>query len=119
MLLSETGHAHLTDFNIATRFTPDKPLMAVAGSMAYMAPEIFHKKGYFAAVDWWSIGVCMYEFMYGKRPFRGKTNELLEEAICKDPVVIPDDATKYSKECMEVLHGVSCTFYNSIDILIP
>jgi len=34
--LSETGHAHLTDFNIAVHFQDDQPLRAVAGSMAYM-----------------------------------------------------------------------------------
>jgi len=36
VLLSETGHAHLTDFNIAVHFQDDQPLRAVAGSMAYM-----------------------------------------------------------------------------------
>ncbi len=36
VLLDEGGHAHLTDFNIAVRFREDKPLTAVAGSMAYM-----------------------------------------------------------------------------------
>jgi serine/threonine kinase 32 len=35
-LLDEKGHAHLADFNIAVGFSWDKPLMAVAGSMAYM-----------------------------------------------------------------------------------
>ncbi|TPX49076.1 hypothetical protein SeLEV6574_g01692 [Synchytrium endobioticum] len=52
VLLDEKGHAHLTDFNIAVHFTPEKPLTAVAGSMAYMAPEILAKTGYFASVDW-------------------------------------------------------------------
>jgi serine/threonine kinase 32 len=36
LLLDEGGHCHLTDFNIAVRFRPEKPLTAVAGSMAYM-----------------------------------------------------------------------------------
>jgi serine/threonine kinase 32 len=36
VLLCEYGHAHLADFNIAVRYREDKPLMAVAGSMAYM-----------------------------------------------------------------------------------
>lgn len=36
VLLCENGHAHLADFNIAVRFREDKPLTAVAGSMAYM-----------------------------------------------------------------------------------
>jgi serine/threonine protein kinase len=36
LLLDDGGHCHLTDFNIAVRFRPEKPLTAVAGSMAYM-----------------------------------------------------------------------------------
>ena len=36
VLLDEKGHAHLTDFNIAVHFKPEKALTAVAGSMAYM-----------------------------------------------------------------------------------
>jgi serine/threonine kinase 32 len=65
-LLCQDGHAHLTDFNIAVRIRPEKPLTAVAGSMAYMAPEILAKKGYFSSIDWWSLGVMQYELIYGK-----------------------------------------------------
>jgi serine/threonine kinase 32 len=65
-LLDEGGHAHLTDFNIAVRFREDKPLTAVAGSMAYMAPEILSKKGYFSSIDWWSLGVIVYEMATAK-----------------------------------------------------
>lgn len=36
LLLDDGGHCHLTDFNIAVRFRPEKALTAVAGSMAYM-----------------------------------------------------------------------------------
>lgn len=39
-MLSESGHAHLTDFNIAVHFQEDQPLKAVAGSMAYMGKWI-------------------------------------------------------------------------------
>ncbi|CAG8532028.1 7858_t:CDS:2, partial [Paraglomus brasilianum] len=46
VLLDEKGHAHLTDFNIAVHFNEKKPLTSVAGSMAYMAPEVLMKKGY-------------------------------------------------------------------------
>ncbi|KAG5460643.1 MAG: hypothetical protein BJ554DRAFT_7278, partial [Olpidium bornovanus] len=66
VLLDEKGHAHLTDFNIAVNFTESKPLTAVAGSMAYMAPEVLSKKGYFASIDWWSLGVMAYELLFGK-----------------------------------------------------
>jgi serine/threonine kinase 32 len=46
--------------------TIDKPLTAVAGSMAYMAPEILAKRGYFSSIDWWSLGVIVFEMTTGK-----------------------------------------------------
>ncbi|KAG0304115.1 hypothetical protein BGZ98_005914 [Dissophora globulifera] len=66
VLLDEHGHAHLSDFNIAVYYSPSKPLMSIAGSMAYMAPEVLLRKGYYASVDWWSLGVVMFELLFGK-----------------------------------------------------
>ena len=42
-------------------------LTGVAGSMAYMAPEILAKRGYTYPIDWWSLGVCLYELIFGRR----------------------------------------------------
>lgn len=66
ILLDEKGHAHLTDFNIAAVINERKPLTSIAGSFAYIAPEVLLKKGYLAAVDWWSLGIVCYELLYGK-----------------------------------------------------
>ncbi|TPX31709.1 hypothetical protein SmJEL517_g05012 [Synchytrium microbalum] len=108
VLLDEKGHAHLTDFNIAVHFKPDKPLTAVAGSMAYMAPEILAKKGYFASVDWWSLGVMLYELAFGRRPFRAKTNEALQAAILGDALIFPADMsqTPLSEIGIDALKGM-------------
>ncbi|KAJ8094349.1 hypothetical protein PM082_010783 [Marasmius tenuissimus] len=93
ILLDEKGNAHLTDFNIAVHFS-DRKLTGVAGSMAYMAPEILTKRGYTCHIDWWSLGVCAYELIFGRRPFRGRTNGDLTHSITKDPLKWPEDAEK-------------------------
>ncbi|GBE86516.1 Serine/threonine-protein kinase gad8 [Sparassis crispa] len=106
ILLDEQGHAHLTDFNIAVHYSERRPLTGVAGSMAYMAPEILAKRGYTYTIDWWSLGICAYELIFGRRPFRGKTNGDLTHSICKDHVRFPDDAdTKCSKVGMQALRA--------------
>ncbi|KAI0788818.1 kinase-like protein [Abortiporus biennis] len=91
ILLDEQGHAHLTDFNIAVHYSERRLLTGVAGSMAYMAPEILAKRGYTYTIDWWSLGVCAYELIFGRRPFRGKTNSDLTHSISKDSLRFPED----------------------------
>ncbi|KAF9930443.1 hypothetical protein FBU30_000494 [Linnemannia zychae] len=104
VLLDEHGHAHLTDFNIAVYFNPNKPLMSIAGSMAYMAPEVLLRKGYFESVDWWSLGVVMFELLFGKRPFRGKSNDMLTSSILRDPLPFPDNVHEMvSAPCIDVV----------------
>lgn len=106
ILLDEKGNAHLTDFNIAVHFS-DRRLTGVAGSMAYMAPEILAKRGYTCHIDWWSLGVCAYELIFGKRPFRGRTNSDLTYSISKDPLKWPEDAEKKcSRPGLQVLRGL-------------
>lgn len=97
ILLDERGHAHLTDFNIAVHFTDRKALTSVAGSMAYMAPEILSKKGYSCTIDWWSLGVVAFELLFGKRPFRGKTNSALTNSIMREDPRFPDNLPQHLK----------------------
>ncbi|BGP14330.1 hypothetical protein JCM10213_004458 [Rhodosporidiobolus nylandii] len=107
ILLDEKGHAHLTDFNIAVHFTERRALTSIAGSMAYMAPEVLAKRGYFATVDWWSLGVVAYELLFGKRPYRGKTNSTLTQAILRDQISFPENAAEVvSPEGLDLLKGL-------------
>lgn len=94
ILLDADGHAHLTDFNIAVHFSERRLLTGVAGSMAYMAPEILAKRGYTYTIDWWSLGVCAYELLFGRRPFKGRTNTDLTQSITKDHLRFPEDTDK-------------------------
>nr|ODN95157.1 AGC/YANK protein kinase [Cryptococcus depauperatus CBS 7855] len=106
ILLDEKGHAHITDFNIAVHFSERKLLNGVAGSMAYMAPEVLMKRGYSAPVDYWSLGILTYELLFGKRPFRGRTNGALTNSILNDVLTWPEDApSKCSSDGMHAIRG--------------
>ena len=52
--------------NVASDFTPTKPLTSKSGTLAYLAPEVYEGKGYSREVDWWSLGVLFYECIYNK-----------------------------------------------------
>lgn len=107
VLLDEKGHAHLTDFNIAVHFSPSRPLTSIAGSMAYMAPEVLTKRGYLSSVDWWSLGVLAYELLFGRRPFRGKTNSALTHSILNDRCTFPDNVeTIVSRETVSCIKSL-------------
>ena len=78
--------------------------------MAYAptpAPEVLAKKGYTYNIDWWSLGVCAYELVFGRRPFRGKTNSDLTHSISRDHLKFPEDAeSRCTRDGLAALRGV-------------
>ncbi|XP_023676043.1 serine/threonine-protein kinase 32C-like [Paramormyrops kingsleyae] len=86
ILLDEQGHAHLTDFNIATVIKDGERATALAGTKPYMAPEIFQSfvsggTGYAFEVDWWSLGVTAYEVLRSLRPYEIHSTDPLEDLM--------------------------------------
>lgn len=67
VIVMENGYIKLIDFGTAKE-VQDRT-SSVIGTPHYMAPEIIKGEGYSFIVDFWSIGVCMYEFMFGSLPF--------------------------------------------------
>ncbi|XP_033162672.1 serine/threonine-protein kinase 32A isoform X3 [Drosophila mauritiana] len=96
ILLDDAGHAHLTDFNIATRLQKNALACSMSGTKPYMAPEVFlcaldEVAGYSYPVDWWSLGVVAYEMRGNIRPFVVHSNTPLAEIknILNTPVHYP------------------------------
>jgi len=104
VLLDSDGHVHLADFNVASDFTPHKPLTSKSGTLAYLAPEVYEGKGYSCEVDWWSLGVLFYECIYNKRPFEASSHDSLAAKIAKGEPTYPVTSPPVSMPC---LHAIS------------
>jgi len=72
----------------------------------FVAPEVVLKTGYREAVDWWSMGVVLYELLFGKRPFKGHDSKELAENIVQTPLQFPETSKEYSGECCEFIGSV-------------
>lgn len=116
VLLDENGHAHLTDFNIGCKLTPDRPfLTSQSGTVAYMAPEVFKGSGYGTSVDWWALGVVFYECTYNQRPFSSENIADLKRDIVHRSIDYPPKEG-VSRECISAIQGVSNRFIRLIYI---
>ncbi|XP_058982743.1 serine/threonine-protein kinase 32A [Musca domestica] len=112
ILLDGAGHAHLTDFNIATRLAKDALACSMSGTKPYMAPEVFmcaldEVAGYTYPVDWWSLGVVAYEMRANIRPFSVHSNTALVDVkhILSSPVHYP---RYWSPDFVDLLTKLLC-----------
>uniref|UniRef100_A0A7N5P181 Protein kinase C n=1 Tax=Ailuropoda melanoleuca TaxID=9646 RepID=A0A7N5P181_AILME len=98
VLLDHEGHCKLADFGMCKEGICNGVTTATfCGTPDYIAPEILQEMLYGPAVDWWAMGVLLYEMLCGHAPFEAENEDDLFEAILNDEVVYPtwlhEDAT--------------------------
>ena len=91
------------DFGLAQHMPEEDTNSTIKGSPLYMAPEIVLKHQYDAKVDLWSVGVILYECLFGKAPYSSRTlNELIEKIKKDKPIEVPLGAN-ITPECRDLL----------------
>ncbi|KAM0119263.1 serine/threonine protein kinase, AGC [Aspergillus fumigatus] len=120
ILLHQSGHIMLSDFDLSKQSGPGgAPTMIPArsgnsatslptidtksciadfrtnsfvGTEEYIAPEVIKGCGHTSAVDWWTLGILIYEMLYGTTPFKGKNRNATFGNILRDEVQFPEHA---------------------------
>ncbi|CAK48709.1 serine/threonine-protein kinase nrc-2 [Aspergillus awamori] len=118
ILLHQSGHIMLSDFDLSKQSGPGgAPTMIPArsgnsttslptidtksciadfrtnsfvGTEEYIAPEVIKGCGHTSAVDWWTLGILIYEMLYGTTPFKGKNRNATFGNILRDEVQFPE-----------------------------
>lgn len=104
LLLGRDGHIKIADFGLCKdniRFTDTT--RTFCGTPEYLSPEVIEDNQYGRAVDWWSLGVLLYEMMCGSLPFNNRTTDTLFREILLKPVSFP---ATLSEQATNFLNGL-------------
>ncbi|KAI8898507.1 kinase-like domain-containing protein [Globomyces pollinis-pini] len=101
LLIDHMGHIKITDFGFA-KFVPDVT-WTLCGTPDYLAPEIIQSKGYGRAVDWWALGILIYEMIAGHPPFYDEDHFKLYEKILSCKLRFPSHFDPLAKDLVKRL----------------
>lgn len=106
VVFDDEGHALLTDFGLSREgvFNSDSA-KSFCGSIAYLAPEMLKRSGHGKAVDWYLLGVLIYEMLVGNPPFFSRNREQLFQNIMNGALRLPSWLSANAKS---IIRAVSC-----------
>ncbi|XP_026758958.1 serine/threonine-protein kinase greatwall isoform X3 [Galleria mellonella] len=78
----------------------------ILGTPDYLAPELLLKEGHGPPVDWWALGVCLYEFMTGVPPFNDETPQAVFKNILSRNIEWPEADEALSTEAVAAIEGL-------------
>ncbi|KAH7093982.1 AGC/Akt protein kinase [Auriculariales sp. MPI-PUGE-AT-0066] len=104
ILLDYTGHIALCDFGLCKlNMGEQEKTNTFCGTPEYIAPELLRSQGYTKTVDWWTLGVLLFEMMTGLPPFYDENVETMYQRILHDPLQFPPEM---SSEARSIIVGL-------------
>lgn len=105
-ILLHNGVAKVGDFGFSKLIEDhDQLLLSLVGTPHYMSPQILSNRRYTEKTDIWSLGIILYEMLFGRVPFDSSTKDIDYLAKCiytSSRVIIPDNP-KVSKATANLL----------------
>ncbi|KAL8278278.1 hypothetical protein RQP46_009310 [Phenoliferia psychrophenolica] len=90
ILIDYTGHLMLCDFGLCKlNMTEGERTNTFAGTPEYLSPELILGEGYTRVVDWWTLGVLLYEMLSGLPPFFEEDHQKMYRRIVSEELTFP------------------------------
>jgi protein kinase A len=103
ILLQPNGYSKLTDFGFAKVLEPGTRTYTLCGTPEYIAPEVLLNKGHGKPVDWWTLGILIYEMICGQPPFCDEDPMGIYQKILAGKVYFPKYFDKNAKALVKKL----------------
>ena len=106
ILLTNEYNIKITDFGFAKQIEKNTLITTLCGSPMYMAPEIINKQDYDIKSDLWSVGIILYEMVYGHVPFNVGTFIELIKKINSNNIDFSNKKINLSEECLDLMKSL-------------
>ncbi|CAH8453714.1 unnamed protein product [Schistosoma rodhaini] len=101
LLLDSEGFVKMADFGLCKEgMGPDDRTSTFCGTPEFLAPEVLTDSSYTRAVDWWGLGVLIFEMLVGECPFPGESEEEIFDSIVNKSVCYPNYLSMEAKLIM-------------------
>eukprot|EP00826_Nyctotherus_ovalis_P051068 TRINITY_DN635_c0_g1_i3.p1 TRINITY_DN635_c0_g1~~TRINITY_DN635_c0_g1_i3.p1 ORF type:complete len:450 (-),score=118.71 TRINITY_DN635_c0_g1_i3:42-1391(-) len=109
ILLDVDGYVALTDFGLSKFLDENQVTSTFCGTPDYIAPELVNGLGYNKQVDWWGVGILIYELLFGCAPFRSKNQHMMYRKITLSEVPFPDPGqAEASEDAKDIIRKLLC-----------
>ncbi|KAJ3200963.1 serine/threonine protein kinase, AGC, partial [Clydaea vesicula] len=131
ILLHVTGHIMLTDFDLSkpSKVTGNPTVMkntggffssstssidtksctadlrtnSFVGTEEYISPEVIRGQGHTSAVDWWTLGILIFEMLFGTTPFKGRNRNATFHNVLHNDIIFPIEPQEISSSCKNLI----------------
>ena len=101
ILVDGTGHLKLTDFGLSkTNVGESYASKTFCGTPAYMAPDVIKEIPYGKPVDWYCLGVLLYEFLHSQPPYIADTAEKMRDNILHGNLQVNQSVSPDAKDLL-------------------